>query len=98
MAQGGDSRGQLCEGVARDDPVEARVAEAPHRISAGSSDESRAGRWPLHHRGQGHRLVGPNGVSQHLVSGHRAYQSRGSTNTWIVPPQVSPTANASSSE
>ena len=26
------------------------------------------------------------------------YQSSGSTNTWIVPPQVRPTAKASSSE
>src|SRR5205085_1459338 len=48
-------------------------------------------------------FVGAQGGLERVEHGRRdrvgaAHQSSGSTNTWIVPPHVSPTANASSSE
>ena len=44
---------------------------------------------------QRHRLLGQQRVAKRLVEAH---QSSGSTSRWIVPPQVRPTAKASSSE
>ena len=54
-----------------------------------------------HCGGEGHWRLGPDARRQALVHRHRAYvryQSSGSMNRWIVPPQVRPTAKASSSE
>ena len=59
-----------------------------------------SGAGPLHHGGQGDRVFVANRLAepgeQGVGVGH-GYQSSGSRNRWMVPPQVRPTAKASSS-
>src|SRR5438045_2759093 len=107
MARRRDAGLELTEGVARDDAVELRVAQGSHGRVIGADEKLhpepfgqilRVAGLGLDDGGQRHRLLGPDGVPQNLIDRHRHYQSRGSTNTWMVPPQVSPTAKASSSE
>ena len=97
---------ELRERVTRDDPVELGVAErAEHRLAGlheqlgagvrafGDRRERDRARRPAARRAEPRRSA----QGRQARSGSR-YQSRGSTNRWIVPPQVRPTANASSSE
>src|SRR5205823_1271497 len=67
--------------------------EAPHGGQVGADQQLRPRPRALDHRGQGDGPLGPQRVAQRLVD----HQSRGSMKTWIVPPHVRPTANASSS-
>src|SRR5579884_1231348 len=105
------ARLQGAQGVAGDHGVEAAVAQGARPRLARPDEDPRpqhrhglaghGGLLPLRlgghldDAGQGHRLLGAYGSAEGLVLAH---QSRGSTKRWMVPPQVSPTANASSSE
>ena len=92
---------ELAERVAGDDAIEVGVAERAERV------DRRAGR-AASPRGSGPAMTVASAtgssaaqrVAQRLVdrTGRRRHQSSGSTKRWIVPPHVSPTANASSSE
>ena len=88
--------GELTAGVAFHDPVEVGVADAAESGTVVAHEQLGSHPRSFHHGGEGHRPGGPDVVAQRLVDRH--HQSSGSMKRWIVPPQVSPTANASSSE
>ena len=99
MAGDGGAGGEGAERVAADHPVEVGGAERARGRAAGPDEELGADAEAVGDRRERDRLVGPERVAQRIEDGGgAAHQSRGSTYTWIVPPQVSPTANASSSE
>ncbi len=106
VAHAGAGRLQLGDRVAGDDAIELAVAERAAERALGPDEQLGAGARTVDHRRQGDGLVAPDAVAEALVErgahgfgvGHRTYQSSGSMNRWMVPPQVSPTANASSSE
>ncbi len=106
VADPGASCGELTTCIASDDAVEVVVAEAAVCLTVEGHHELGAGARTLDHGGQRHRVLGDHGAPQPLVEAglgsggvlcHRRYQSKGSMNRWMVPPQVRPTANASSS-
>ncbi len=89
---------QLRLGVPADDAVEVAVAERAPRLDAGLDEQRSAGARTGHHGGEGDGPLGPQ-CGGEVVEDRRgaAHQSRRSTKRCIVPPQVRPTANASSS-
>ena len=91
--------GQLAERVAADDPVEVGVAERAERLAIGPDQQLGADGRALDHGDQRDRLLGPQGLVEGVEDRRHAsgYQSSGSMKRWMVPPQVRPTANASSS-
>ena len=92
---------ELGEGVTGDHAVELGVAERAGGRLARLDQQLGPDVGPVDDGGEGHRRLGPDARRQALVHRHRAYvryQSSGSMNRWIVPPQVRPTAKASSSE
>ena len=85
---------ELGERIAGDDAVEVGVAErAEHRL-AGGDEQLGAARRAVDDRRQGDGLLAADAVAELSKISH---QSSGSMNSRIVPPHVSPTANASSS-
>ena len=88
---------QLTERIPAHDPVQVLVAEGADRLPVGPDQELLADARAIDDRGQGHRPVVLERVAELVVEAHR-HQSIGSMKRWTVPPQVSPTANASSSE
>ena len=95
VARRGEAGFELAERVACDDAVEVRVAERTHDRIAGPDEQLGADVRAGDDGDERDRFAGAQRVPQLLVDRH---QSIGSTNRWIVPPQVRPTANASSSE
>ena len=103
-----DARVQHPQRVTLHHPVQVGVAQRAHRRRIRLYEEfgarprahirHSARVWAVDDRRQRNRLLGPDGVPERLVDARSlAHQSSSSTNRWIVPPQVSPTANASSS-
>ena len=88
---------QLAERIPAHDPVQVLVAEGADRLPVGPDQELLADARAIDDRGQGHGPVVLERVAELVVEAHR-HQSIGSMKRWTVPPQVSPTANASSSE
>ena len=88
---------ELGAGVTPHDAVEAGIAQLSERLTLGSHEQLGAGLRSVDDGRERDRLLRPQQVAQLLVD-RRAHQSSGSTKRWIVPPHVSPTANASSSE
>ena len=86
---------ELAPCVARDHAIEVVVAERTRRRAVGADQQLGAEVRAVDHRRERDRLTGAQRVAQFLVPAH---QSRGSTKRRIVPPHVSPTAKASSSE
>ena len=99
VAHAAGAGGQLADGVALDHPVEVVVAERAHGVDALPHQELGAGAGALDDGDEGDRAVVVDGGVPGVVDGvgHGGHQSRGSMNRWIVPPQVRPTAKASSS-
>ena len=98
MADAGPPGFQLGQGVAGHHPVQLGVTEAAAGILVGGDQQLGADVRPVEDGGQGDGLLRPDAVPQGLVERHRRHQVSGSMNSRIVPPQVRPTANASSSE
>ena len=83
------------ERVARNDAIEIGVAERSLGRAGRTHEQLRPDVRPRDDGRERDRLVRAQRVAQSFVQAH---QSIGSTNRWIVPPHVRPTANASSSE
>ena len=89
---------ELAERVARDDAVEVGVAERARSAAPSGRTSSLAPRSGPVDRPSRARPAPPRRAQRVAQLVVQAHQSNGSTNRWIVPPHVSPTANASSSE
>ena len=78
------------------------MAERPLGFAAGADEDLGPDVRAVDHGRQGHRLLRAQGVREPFEDAGElaslAHQSSASMNRWIVPPHVSPTANASSSE
>ena len=81
-----------------DDPIQVVVTERADGLAIALDEQLRAGVRAVDHRGEGDGPLGPEGIAPDLVQRRAAHQSSSSMKRWIVPPQVRPTANASSSE
>jgi hypothetical protein len=88
-------RRQLAERIAGDDPIEVGIAERSQWRRARTHEHLRSDARTGDHRRERHRFVSAQRVAQGVVE---HYQSSSSTSTWMVPPHVRPTLNASSSE
>ena len=91
---------ELAERVAADDPIEVGIAERADRVGAGPHQQLRADADAVDDRDERDRLRRVDRGAQRAVaaSPSTTRSSTGSTKRWIVPPHVSPTENASSSE
>ena len=95
VAGRGEAGLELAERVARDDAVEVGIAERALRRSVDAHEQLGTDVRAVDDGRQRDRCLVAQRVAQRVVDRH---QSNGSTKRWIVPPHVSPTANASSSE
>ena len=93
----GQARLELGPSVAGHDAVEARATQPAHRLAVWGHEQLGTDVRSVDDGGERHGLLGSKRVPQRVVDAC-AHQSSASTKTWIVPPHVSPTANASSSE
>ena len=96
VADPGASGGELARHVPGHDTIQIGITQRPARRTVGLDEELGAEVRTVDDRGQRHRPSVPQRLAQRIEQ-HAAYQSTGSTKRCTVPPQVNPTANASSS-
>src|SRR5439155_11609351 len=86
---------ELGAGVTPHDAVEAAITKLSELLTLRSHEQLGAWLRSVDDGRERDRFLRPQQVAQLLID-RRGHQSSGSTKRWIVPPHVSPTANASS--
>ncbi|CAB4927929.1 unannotated protein [freshwater metagenome] len=99
MAKATSTTSKFTDGVPDDNAIKIGVAKRAGRFYAIANDDFGADVFAFDHcRDCNGTVVVDSGAPKFIDRlGHVVYQSNGSMNRWMVPPQVRPTANASSS-